>query len=103
MFSELRLHFCATENRRVDVLDLFHQALFGKGLFCEAACSLSHAQAALRLGIEDVLVIVQCVALASLAAAAVILLAQTRPRLSISVLILNSILLLLLVGGRNAP
>lgn len=51
------------------------------------------------VGIEDVLVIVQSVMLASVAASTVILLAQIHPRLSISVLILNAILLLLLVGG----
>jgi UDP-GlcNAc:undecaprenyl-phosphate/decaprenyl-phosphate GlcNAc-1-phosphate transferase len=51
------------------------------------------------VGIEDVIVIVQCVVLASLAAASVILVVQDHPHLSISVLILNSILLLLLVGG----
>lgn len=51
------------------------------------------------VGIEDVLVIVQSVFLASFAASTAILLAQIHPRLSISVLILNGILLLLLVGG----
>lgn len=50
-------------------------------------------------GIEDVIVILRCVVLATVAAAAAILLGQTHPRLSIAVLILNSILLLLLVGG----
>jgi len=51
------------------------------------------------VGIEDVIVIVRCVMLAGMASAAVILLMQTRPRLSIAVLILDSILLLLLVAG----
>lgn len=51
------------------------------------------------VGIEDVLVIVQSVAMASVAASVLILAAQKHPRLSISVLILNAILLLLLVGG----
>ena len=51
------------------------------------------------VGIEDALVVLRCVVVATIAAAAVILLAQPGPRLSIAVLILNSILLLLLVGG----
>ncbi len=51
------------------------------------------------VGIEDVIVIVQCVVLASAAATAAILVAHPHPRLSIAVLILNAILLLLFVGG----
>ena len=51
------------------------------------------------VGIEDVVVIVQCVALAGAGAAAAVLLTQARPRLSVAVLILNTILLLLLVAG----
>jgi UDP-GlcNAc:undecaprenyl-phosphate/decaprenyl-phosphate GlcNAc-1-phosphate transferase len=51
------------------------------------------------VGIEDVVVIVRCVALAGAGAAAAVLLTQTRPRLSVAVLILNVILLLLLVAG----
>ena len=45
------------------------------------------------------LVILKSVVLASVAGSTLILLAQMHPRLSVSVLILNGILLLLLVGG----
>ena len=51
------------------------------------------------VGIEDVIVIVRCVALAGMGATAAILLTQPRPRLSIALLILNTILLLVLVAG----
>ena len=51
------------------------------------------------VGIEDVLVIVRCVALAGTGAAAAVLLTQPNPRLSLAVLILNTILLLMLVVG----
>lgn len=51
------------------------------------------------VSVEDVVVILKSVVLASVAASTVILLAQMHPRLSVSVLILNGILLLMLVGG----
>ena len=51
------------------------------------------------VGIEDVLVIVRCVALAGTGAAAAVLLTQPTPRLSVAVLLLNTILLLMLVAG----
>jgi UDP-GlcNAc:undecaprenyl-phosphate/decaprenyl-phosphate GlcNAc-1-phosphate transferase len=51
------------------------------------------------VGIEDVIVIVRCVVLAGMGSAAAILLTQAHPRLSVALLILNTILLLLLVAG----
>lgn len=51
------------------------------------------------VGMEDVLVIVRCVLLAGAGSATAILLTQPRPRLSIALMILNTILLLLLVAG----
>lgn len=53
-------------------------------------------------GIEDGVVIVKSVLLATITTAVVIVVAHPSPRLSISVLILNSILLLLLAGGSRA-
>ncbi|HZT71187.1 MAG TPA: hypothetical protein VFC10_15760 [Terriglobia bacterium] len=51
------------------------------------------------VGIEDVIVIVRCVVLAGAGAASAVLLMQSNPRLSIALLILNTMLLLLLVAG----
>ena len=51
------------------------------------------------VGIEDVIVIFRCVLMAGIGSAGAVLLTQTRPRLSIALLILNTILLLQLVAG----
>ncbi len=55
-----------------------------------------------QICIEDVPLIIRCVAGGTLLFGASMLLLQTRPRLSLAVVILNGILLLLLAGGSRA-